>query len=115
MSRSLVPVVVLLVLSSASTIVLMPVCHADNDSQQSAGKAAAIASEVNFAAFRVYKCRFTYTKADAASPEEAVNGNYTNLRKCEFLLAIDGDKRKFQSLTPIDTTPPKDLQEGIEP
>jgi hypothetical protein len=91
------------------------VCRAGDDTNQRMAKAGLIVCEANFSALRTYKCRYTMTNANASSPEEALKGNYFNVKKCEFLLAVDGEKRKLQSLTPIDTTPPKNLQEGINP
>jgi hypothetical protein len=102
-----------LVLFSCSTF--LQVCQADDDPNLRMAKAGLIACEANFTALRTYKCRYTITKANASSPDEALKGNYFNVKKCEFLLAVDGEKRKLQSLTPIDTTPPKNLQEGINP
>jgi hypothetical protein len=90
-----------------------PARGAENDA--SPGKAAALGAEANFSGIRTFKCRFTLTKASAATISDALKGNYTNARKCEFLLVVDGEKQKLESRTPIDTTLPKNLKEGTNP
>lgn len=96
-------------------LIVVPTETRGADDHLSAGKAAALASESNFASLKTLKCRFTLTKARASSVAEALKGTYTNARKCEYLLVMDGARQKLESLTPIDMTPPKTLKEGTNP
>jgi len=81
--------------------------RADGANDIDAARAAAIASEANLESIRTYKCRYTITKADAASTDQALRGNYSNAQKCEYSLAVDREKARLETVTRLDTTPPK--------
>ena len=83
---------------------------AQEDNTLAAAHAACIAFQANCAELKTYKCRYTYTKANAANPEKALLGEYTNVRRCEFLLVVDGEQRKYQSTTPLNMLPPRNVK-----
>ena len=89
--------------------------RAEGGDDVDAARAAALASEANFESIRTYKCRYIITKANAASADQALRGNYTNAQKCEFSLAVDREKTKLETVTRLDTTPPKNKQEIVNP
>jgi hypothetical protein len=75
-------------------------------------KAAAVACEANLASFHSYKCRFTITKAKAASLAKALGGELSSARKCEFLLVVDRGQMKFESFAPKKFEVPRDRGHG---
>lgn len=87
----------------------------DSEPNLALAKAASLACESNFSTLKSFRCRYTITKAVAANPADAINGKYSSIRRCEFLLVVDGNKVKQESLSEIDMTPPKVLREGINP
>jgi hypothetical protein len=64
------------------------------------GKAAVIGYAANIRAFPFYSCRYQYTKAQAASIEDAIKGVFLNAVSFDSRLIVDGDKVMYESLAP---------------
>jgi hypothetical protein len=93
----------------ASLSLALTIGSARGDERDEAA-AACIAYQANMNALSKFKCRYTYAKAQAATAEKALAGELTNVRKCDYLLVVDGEKKKLQTLTELDMNPPKNLQ-----
>src|SRR5262249_49155231 len=71
----------------------------DND-KDALGKAAVIGYAANIRSFPFYSSRYRFTKAGAASLEDAVKGVFLNAVSFDSRLIVDGDKVMYESLAP---------------
>lgn len=75
--------------------------RADN-SQDASEKAICLAHHANLESLRQFKCKYTYTRASAPDQRSALDGKYSNISACDFVLVVDGSKQKLQSLMKHD-------------
>jgi hypothetical protein len=77
------------------------------DEAADAARVSCVAYRANMASLQTFKCRYVYTRANAKNLEAALAGAYTDVRMIVFDFVRDGKRQRFENVTPIDVTPPK--------
>src|SRR5438552_2676212 len=60
-------------------------------------RAALVGCAVNLSSFKRIQCKFTVARAQAATADAAVKGEFVDPKTCDYLFVKDGDKVRFES------------------
>src|SRR5262249_29157851 len=112
-SPMILPHRMILVASLAVTLPFFPASRtlAQDSDPLVAARASVLACEANLASFKTYRCKYSITFGRANSLEKALKADFFESQKCDYYLAVDGDRAKLECLYEL----PKFKKEDLKP